>query len=54
MAVLWDRMVFSFSSNSWKMVGLRDFLGSARGQVSVSSCASSRLDVEMNAPAGGM
>lgn len=37
MAVLWDRMVFSFSSYSWKMSGLRAFLGSARGQVSVTN-----------------
>lgn len=28
MAVLWDRMVFSFSSYSWKISGLRAFLGS--------------------------
>lgn len=34
MAVLWDRMVFSFSSYSWKMSGLRAFLGSARDLVS--------------------
>lgn len=30
--MLWDRMVFSLSSYSWKMVGFRAFLGSARGQ----------------------
>lgn len=30
MAVLWDRMVFSLSENSWKTSGFRTFLGSTK------------------------
>lgn len=41
MAVLWERMVFSLSSKSWKASGLRTFLISARGRVSEAIPSSS-------------